>query len=472
MKADIRSRLLLLSALYLMLMTIVWIVALSVGDHVRPEYFLTHFLGFGAAITALLAIVDRFEPNNHSVSNIATFGIRDWLLVAVPVALIAIYLILLGNIPLIDAIRANEYYAVTRIRTDISKSGFPESYIPTLVTRSIGPATIIYFLHKNRLKIAFLVFLLIASLGLLTITKGHVIFATFPIILYCALTKRLRQAVMFLALAVIIIYAVMVVTNPAANTACNFSSSMSDCACQVTSDPSPEQGIAVPSPEDSISTPLPGNCADLRKAPPAEKLAGSLVRRALLVPGQVVAEWFEIFPTTVTFKWGCGYRFLAPIVGCKFERNARLVYAIQFPDRAAQGILGNKNAAHFMEEYANFGVPGLFLAGALAALAVSVATVLMCKISLSAFLSINLIFILMLTSTALHTTLLSGGWFMAMITSAVLLGRSNLSSFDATTSPTTRVVTEAQQNSNNTLTHKSHKRGFSNKKAQKLTCDD
>ncbi|MDH4441712.1 MAG: hypothetical protein QE284_15155, partial [Rhizobium sp.] len=408
-----------------MLMAIVWIVALSIGDHVRHEYFLTHFLGFGAAITALLVIVDRFAPINHSASNRIDFGRYDWILLAVPIALIAIYFILLGNIPLVDAIRANEYYAITKIRTDISKSGFPESYIPTLVTRSIGPAIIIYFLHTNRLKPVFLVFLLTASLGLLTITKGHVIFATFPIVLYCVLTRRALLAAMLLAPAVIIIYAVMVVTNPAANTACKFSSSMSDPGCQVTAEtsieqgvavPAPEQGKAAPAPEDGILTSALENSGAAAMAPTVEKLAGSFVRRAFMVPGQVVAEWFEIFPATVTFKWGCGYRFLAPIIGCKFQQNARLVYAIQFPERAAQGILGNKNAAHFMEEYANFGVPGLFLAGALAAVAISVATLIMCKISLPAFLSINMIFILMLTSTSLHTTLLSGGWFMAMIT--------------------------------------------------------
>ncbi|UJW76421.1 hypothetical protein [Rhizobium sp. SL42] len=420
MKAELRPRLIILSASYLMLMSLVWIVALSVGEYVRPEHFLTHFLGFCVTIVILLVIVHRLAPTNYSIFTGLNIEKYAWVLVLTPVVLLATYVILLGNVPLIDAIRANEYYAVTRIRTDISKSGFPESYIPALVTRSIAPAIIVYFLHQNKFMTAFFVFLSAAAVGLLTITKGHVIFATFPVILYCALTKRFLQAGLFLVTAGAIIYAVMVVTNPAANAACKFSTNTSDPACQM------------------IVEPLPDDIEGVEKAPAAERLARALVRRAFLVPGQVVAEWFEIFPAKVPFEQGCGYRFLAPIVGCKFEQNARLVYAIQYPDRVAQGIRGSKNAAHFMEEYANFGLPGLFLAGALAAMVISVATLLMSKVSRPAFLSINLIFILMMASTALHTTLLSGGWLMAMITSAFLIGGTGLSQLDLKSSPDPR----------------------------------
>lgn len=397
MKANITSRLLILAAFYLMLMSVVWIVALAVGDYVRPEHFLTHFLGFGVAITALIMIAYRLAPNNDKTFININFEKYTWILLLTPVVLLAIYIILLGNIPFIDAIRANEYYAVARIRTDISKSGFPESYIPALVTRSIAPAIVIYFLHTKRFKLAFLVFLSATALGLLTITKGHVIFTSFPVIVYCALTKRFLQAGLFVVSAIVIIYAIMVVTNPAAKTPCDASGDTSDPTCQVIKE----------------------------AAPTADGLARAIARRALIVPGQVVAEWFETFPAKVPFEQGCGYRFLAPIIGCDFKPNARLVYAIYHPERVERGINGNKNAAHFMEEYANFGVPGLFLAGALAALAISLATLLMNTVSMPAFFSINLIFILTLTSTALHTTLLSGGWFAAMLSSALLIGRTN-----------------------------------------------
>jgi hypothetical protein len=404
-------------------MATVWGVALMVGDNVRPSHFMTHFLGFGTAIMGFLALFYSFSPKHHRSFNGLKVGDHAWVLVIVPITFITVYLILLGNVPFIDAIIANEYYAVSRIRTDISKSGFPESYIPSLVTRSLGPAIVIYFLHMKKLKEAFFVFLCAAAIGLLTITKGHVIFATVPVVLYCVLTKRFLQAGLFLSVSVIIIWTVMVVTNPVANTACGFSNDPSNPACQVTAEPSPTSN-------EGIKTP-----------PAVEKLAKSLGKRALLVPGQVVAEWFEIFPAKVPFEYGCGYRFLAPLVGCDFQQNARLVYEIQYPDRAAQGILGNKNAAHFMEDYANFGVPGLFLAGVFAAAAICVATLLMINISLPAFLSLNAVFLLMLASTALHTTLLSGGWFMAMITSAALLARSNLKMVEPTT-PLTKSATQ------------------------------
>ncbi len=414
MKQEIGLRLGVLSAFYLLLMATVWGVALVVGDNVRPTHFMTHFVGFGTAIVALLAIVFRFSPEHHAFLNGLKVADYDWVLAIVPIAFITVYLILLGNIPLMDAILANEYYAVSRIRTDISKSGFPESYIPSLVTRALGPPIVIYFLHMKKLKTAFFVFLCAAAIGILTITKGHVIFAAVPVILYCVFTKRVLQAGLFLSVAVFMIYIVMVVTNPVANTACGFSNDPSNPACRETLEP------------------LSMSNEDLKNLPAVEKLIRSLSRRALLVPGKVVAEWFEIFPAKVPFEYGCGYRFLAPLVGCEFQQNARLVYEVKYPDRAAQGILGNKNAAHFMEEYANYGVPGLFLAGVLAAAAICFATLLMINISLPAFLSVNAVFLLMLASTALHTTLLSGGWFMAMITSAVLLARFNLKAAEPT----------------------------------------
>lgn len=417
MYPEIRLRLETLSAFYLLMMAMVWGVALSVGDSVRPAYFMTHFLGFGTAIVGFLAIFYRFLPEHHTFSNGLKIGDHAWILVMAPIAFIALYFTLLGNVPLIDAIIAKEYYDVSRIRTDISKSGFPESYIPSLVTRSLAPAIAIYFLHIKKLKAAFFVFLCAASIGLLTITKGHVIFAAVPVILYCVLTKRFLQAGLCIFISVVMIYTVMVVTNPVANTACGFSNDSSDPACRV------------------AAVPFPTSSEGFKSTPAVEKLAKSLSRRALLVPGEVVSEWFEIFPAKVPFEYGCGYRFLAPLVGCKFQQNARLVYKIHYPDRAAQGILGNKNAAHFMEEYANFGVPGLFLAGMLAAAAICIATLLMINVSLPAFLSVNAVFLMMLASTALHTTFLSGGWFMAMITSAVLLARSNLKMFEPTTPP-------------------------------------
>lgn len=398
MKTVIKSRLLIISTFYLMLMSVVWIVALAVGDFVKPQYLLTHFFGFIAAFAILFVVVDRFTLPDIIPYYDIDYQKYNWMLVAAPAGLLATYFTLLGNIPLFDAIEANEYYAVTKIRTDISKAGFPESYIPALLTRSIAPTIVIYFLQANKFKSASLVFFFSAAVGLLTITKGHVIFASLPIIVYCVLTKRFLQAGLFMISALIIIYSVMIVTNPATKTPCNFSGDTADPACR----------------------------AITETAPTVDRLTGSLIRRALFVPGQVVAEWFEIFPEKVAFERGCGYRFMAPILGCEFRQNARLVYAIQYPDRAAQGILGNKNAAHFMEEYANFGLPGLFLAGALAASIMGVATLFTSTVNLPAFLALNLTFILMMTSTALHTTLLSGGWLVAILTSAVLIGNANM----------------------------------------------
>ena len=68
------------------------------------------------------------------------------------------------------------------------------------------------------------------------------------------------------------------------------------------------------------------------------------------------------------------------------------------------------------------------LAAFLAAFTLLVAAVLTAGLGTEIAISINVPFILALTSSALHTTLLSGGWAAAIALSLILLNRGRVQS--------------------------------------------
>jgi hypothetical protein len=179
--------------------------------------------------------------------------------------------------------------------------------------------------------------------------------------------------------------------------------------------------IANPQTQAPVAAAQAGSAATL----PARKAIGAgLAHRILLTPGEAVVDWFDTFPANHPFEHGCGYRFAAPALGCRFVNNADLIYLQTSPEYASQGLKGERNAAHFSEEYANFGPAGLALSAFLAALVILIAAVLTAGLGAEIALSINAPFIVILTSTALHTTLLSGGWAAAIALSLILLGHA------------------------------------------------
>jgi hypothetical protein len=163
----------------------------------------------------------------------------------------------------------------------------------------------------------------------------------------------------------------------------------------------------------------------------ADAAYDSLSKRVLFLPGEVVSRWFKTFPDKIPYEHGCGYRFAAPLLHCTFVDNSLTLYALWYPDYVKRGYHGSMNAAHFAEEYANFGPSGLFLAGFLAAGALAVAATATSRAGLVGAVILNLPYIAALGSTALHTTLLSGGWALMMILVFVLFSSRRLEPVDS-----------------------------------------
>lgn len=143
-----------------------------------------------------------------------------------------------------------------------------------------------------------------------------------------------------------------------------------------------------------------------------------LIHRIIFVPGEVVGYWFAVIPTELPFAHGCGYRPLATILGCTHVNFSKSVYSLYNRNWVDQGVAGTMNAASFMEDYANFGVPGLIGGGmALAGLLFLTGIAFSGRRQLG--IALNIAPLLYLSSSALLSLLFSGGWLTTMLLYAI-----------------------------------------------------
>ena len=145
----------------------------------------------------------------------------------------------------------------------------------------------------------------------------------------------------------------------------------------------------------------------------SKKIVNGLSNRVFLVPGKMVAVWFEHIPENLPYLKGCGYRFMKPINNCYHDYQFEL-YKIVFPENHKKGYKGSLNTSSFMYEYANFGIIGLIISALILAYIISFIEVYFSDNRKLRF-SINAFYILMLSSSAISTLLFSGGWILMII---------------------------------------------------------
>lgn len=139
-----------------------------------------------------------------------------------------------------------------------------------------------------------------------------------------------------------------------------------------------------------------------------------IFHRVVFVPGEVVASWFAVIPSELDFAYGCGYRVLAILLECEHQNFPELVYALYNKSLVDEGLMGTMNAASFMEEYANFGFLGL--AGSAVFMAVLLYLLgLMFYGKRCVGIALNTGPILYLSSGALLTLMVSGGWLTSLL---------------------------------------------------------
>ena len=148
--------------------------------------------------------------------------------------------------------------------------------------------------------------------------------------------------------------------------------------------------------------------------PFALRILIGMSHRIFIVPGEMVGEWFNIIPSQKPFLWGDGYPVLPRLMGHEYVDYDAELYPIIRPEYAKKGYTGTVNTATFMREYSNFGYFGLILSSLFVSIYIVILNISF-RNNLTLFISINLMYLLLLSSSNLWTLMFSGGWLLTVI---------------------------------------------------------
>lgn len=402
---QIRKSYFVLFVLYASVMLWVWCGVFVDSGTMYLEYFalfIFSLIGTAALIVYLIPLFVGLRPSDFlSISQ----GGADRLagvMIIIMAALVFGHFIILGELPVWQAFLASDNTAAALVRQRVNDNSMGLiAYIPTLFMYSLSNAVCIQLIRRRQLRLFWIILPVSVFYGTALLQKSFPLLVTVPVAIYCMLVRRYIYAAVILSLGVIGVLISFFATNP-----------------QLV------HSAAIDSGGTYLVASSAGHFPENVSAPGAMELAAisakALAERVVVHPGYVVSKWFESFPAPHPYAYGCGYRFLAPLLDCEFQNLPLQLHPDFYPRQASEGLQGSFNAAHFAEEYANFGPPGLVLAGALAASVLLVATLMTGHAGLPLLVAINIAQIAALSSAALHTTMLSFGWGLSMLLSVFL----------------------------------------------------
>lgn len=227
---------------------------------------------------------------------------------------------------MLEALTADTDVAVSIMRQQ-GYFGLPEimRYATDYSAKAIGPALLLLaYYFRSRLFWAVLVIGVLYCLGLFARVLSIILFL--PLLVHLLLLRRWGHFVGVVAMAATVLFSVTIVSS-----------------------------IVL---RESIHS-VDGNWR-------RTSALYALYERVLVVPGQVIYQWFDYYDEPVRREHGCGYRLLASWLGCSYVPIPSKLYAAFYREQYDQGMKGSLNAASFMTEFANFGPLGFLLSALLA----------------------------------------------------------------------------------------------------------
>jgi hypothetical protein len=290
------------------------------------------------------------------------------------------------------------------------------NYLKAFAMSALFPVGLLLatMLRKRFLIAAFLFFGMLYAVNLLQ--KSGPIVIVLPTVLYLVGARRYVRAVILSAGVVCVVVSLGFVANPGIQPAFMRNAFRATMPASI-SRTTPEAGRDAKRAERKVKNVQPPQVRD-----GLSRLSGGLFNRVVIVPGNVVGLWTNLIPSEIPYGRGCGYRFLAPLLGCEFQNYSLIVYDKKYPEYTSVGIHGSVNAASMMVGFANFGPWGVIPYGILQGIMAIVLYRVFRRDPLL-ILPVNATYIFFLSSSDLLTTLLSGGWALAVLM-FVTMGRS------------------------------------------------
>lgn len=375
---NVRQNYLILISVYAVCMVWVWAgVVLQAGAD-RVNLLVLQSVALASFVTAIFVASKDVKPLTLQFGG--TLFLANLSLI-LSLGFVVIHWIKLGGVPALEALARTDDIDIAKLRQSITEHGALLNYVSIFVIRVVFPLLLLRYVMARQYWAAVAVGLVGTVYGLSLMQKSYPLLVIAPTMIYLSFA-RWRAAAFCIAMTVLCIVFLVLIANA---------------------------GLR------------PTHFSDVFTAERWVVVFTALADRVLLLPGHVVSDWLNAFPAIFPFEHGCGYRFVSTALGCEFVNNSVLVYQHYFPENASRGLIGTYNAAHFAEDYANFGWAGLVVSGALAATTIFAASWATSSRSTATVLAINFPFIASLSSSALQTTLVSGGWIASIFLSLVLL---------------------------------------------------
>jgi hypothetical protein len=304
-----------------------------------------------------------------------------------------IHLIFLGYVPFISAWNSLDYYKIAYFRQHIKEhDNILIHYISAFMIKGIIPFAVLYFSFANKKFFYFLIpFAIFYSIALMQ--KSLIVSMIIPTIVYALINKKYTAAVFYMFIAVFGVYVLVYATNP------RMRASQAEIDIVMASSPykefyahnfqSSEQGFL--------------------------EASDAIYSRVFLTTGLVAGHWFNKIPNEFPYAKGCGYHFLAPLLGCNFDEYdySRIIYKAVYVKETKMGFTGTVTVANFVYDFANFGYYGLVLSAFLLASLLNVINRFF-GANHTWNISVNALYIFWLSSGALSTLLFSGGWLITL----------------------------------------------------------
>lgn len=309
----------------------------------------------------------------------------EYLLIFSIILIISHY-VYLGYIPIIRAIGLESAEEIAWVRTNITRNNNAFfNYSSSFLIRAILPFLLLYLNLKGKNKL-FYIFIFVSSFYAFSLMqKSYIVTLLLPSLIYSIYSKKISHSITNILILISFILGISTISNPKLNIE--------------------EKKTENTSLEKSDSRKKPSKIA---------RIFLGLRKRVLVVPGKMVSNWFDHVPSTLPFLGIDGYRIIAKIRGKKHIGYGKALYPYISKKYYNRGLTGTVNVASFMYEYAYFGKIGLILSGFLLS-----SLLVLCELIFNhnfiLKLAINTYPILILSSTALTTTLLSGGWIFLIL---------------------------------------------------------
>lgn len=296
-----------------------------------------------------------------------------------------IVFLFVGHVISMSGLPAFECYEITHLseavelRRGITTRAHPIwNYISSINIKALIPFSLVLFWHKKQKKLFWILIIVGCLYSFTLMQKSYIFSVLIPVITISIYEKKWLDFFKFSISIFIVIISLVYVTNPQ----------------------------------------IRGGVDDLKKVQTEEKTKKSnaiiiftaLCKRVFVVPGEMVSEWFRCIPEKKPFLHGNGYNIISKIKKEEFHDYALELYPIIKPKMAKKGLKGSVNVASFMREYSNFGIIGLVLSGLITALFFLFIEFVYKDTDIKIKLALNLFLIFLLSSGALSTLLLSGGW--------------------------------------------------------------